>query len=100
MSVQRPNLYILFQGVCTRERLLFHVETRRPTNYMHPAYAPCWGILRFCTQGESMTFRIHQAQYDDQTESAYVEVRRGDGDGVNNSSWLYSLTEPRNGYRN
>ena len=28
-----------------------------------------------------MTFRLHQAQYDDQTERAYVEFRRGDGDG-------------------
>ena len=30
---------------------------------------------------ERMTFRLHQAQYDDQTERAYVEFRRGDGDG-------------------
>jgi len=28
-----------------------------------------------------MSFRLHQAQYDDQTERAYVEFRRGDGDG-------------------
>ena len=28
-----------------------------------------------------MTFRLHQAQYDNQTERAYVEFRRGDGDG-------------------
>ena len=28
-----------------------------------------------------MTFRLHQAQYDDQTQRAYVEFRRGDGDG-------------------
>ena len=28
-----------------------------------------------------MTFRLHQAQYDDQTERAYVEFRRIDGDG-------------------
>jgi len=28
-----------------------------------------------------MTFRLHQAQYDDQTERAYVELRRTDGDG-------------------
>ena len=28
-----------------------------------------------------MTFRLHQAQYDDQTERAYVEFRRTDGDG-------------------
>jgi hypothetical protein len=28
-----------------------------------------------------MTFRLHQAQYDDRTERAYVEFRRGDGDG-------------------
>jgi hypothetical protein len=27
-----------------------------------------------------MTFRLHQAQYDEQTERAYVEFRRGDGD--------------------
>jgi hypothetical protein len=27
-----------------------------------------------------MTFRLHQAQYDDRTERAYVEFRRGDGD--------------------
>jgi hypothetical protein len=30
---------------------------------------------------ERMTFRLHQKQYDDQTERAYVEFRRGDGDG-------------------
>ena len=28
-----------------------------------------------------MTFRLHQAQYDDQTKRAYVEFRRADGDG-------------------
>ena len=28
-----------------------------------------------------MTFRLHQAQYDSQTGRAYVEFRRGDGDG-------------------
>jgi len=28
-----------------------------------------------------MTFRLHQAQYDDQTERTYVEFRRTDGDG-------------------
>ena len=28
-----------------------------------------------------MTFRLHQAQYDSRTELAYVEFRRGDGDG-------------------
>lgn len=28
-----------------------------------------------------MTFRLHQVQYDDQTERAYVEFRQGDGDG-------------------
>jgi hypothetical protein len=28
-----------------------------------------------------MSFRLHQAQYDDQTEGAYVEFRRGEGDG-------------------
>jgi hypothetical protein len=28
-----------------------------------------------------MTFRLHHAQYDSQTERAYVEFRRGDGDG-------------------
>ena len=28
-----------------------------------------------------MTFRLHQTKYDDQTERAYVEVRRGDDDG-------------------
>ncbi len=28
-----------------------------------------------------MTFRLHQAQYDDQTKRAYVEFRKGDGDG-------------------
>ena len=28
-----------------------------------------------------MTFQLHQAQYDDQTQRAYVEFRRGDGDG-------------------
>ena len=28
-----------------------------------------------------MTFRLHQAQYDSRTERAYVEFRRGDGDG-------------------
>jgi hypothetical protein len=28
-----------------------------------------------------MTFRLHQAQHDNQTERAYVEFRRGDGDG-------------------
>jgi len=28
-----------------------------------------------------MTFRLRQAQYDDQTERAYVEFRRTDGDG-------------------
>jgi hypothetical protein len=28
-----------------------------------------------------MTFRLHQAQYDGQTERAYVEFRRADGDG-------------------
>jgi len=30
---------------------------------------------------ERMTFRLHQAQYDGQTERAYVEFRRGDGEG-------------------
>ena len=28
-----------------------------------------------------MIFRLHMAQYDDQTERAYVEFRRGNGDG-------------------
>jgi hypothetical protein len=28
-----------------------------------------------------MNFRLHQAHYDDQTERAYVEFRRGDSDG-------------------
>ena len=28
-----------------------------------------------------MTFRLHQVQYDDQTERAYFEFRQGDGDG-------------------
>jgi len=28
-----------------------------------------------------MTFRLHQAKYDDQTERAYVELRSFDGDG-------------------
>ena len=28
-----------------------------------------------------MTFRLHQAHYDNQTQRAYVEFRRGDGDG-------------------
>jgi hypothetical protein len=28
-----------------------------------------------------MTFRLHQAQYDNQTARAFVEFRRGDGDG-------------------
>jgi quercetin dioxygenase-like cupin family protein len=28
-----------------------------------------------------MTFRLHHAQYDSQTERAYVEFRCGDGDG-------------------
>ena len=28
-----------------------------------------------------MTFRLHQAQYDNRTERAYVEFRRLDGDG-------------------
>ena len=28
-----------------------------------------------------MTFRLSQAQYDSKTERAYVEFRRGDGDG-------------------
>jgi hypothetical protein len=28
-----------------------------------------------------MTFRLHQAKYDDQTERAYVELRRRDDDG-------------------
>jgi hypothetical protein len=31
--------------------------------------------------GEPMTFRLHQAQYDKDTERAYVEFRRFDGDG-------------------
>jgi hypothetical protein len=30
---------------------------------------------------ERMTFQLHQAHYDDQTQRAYVELRRGDGDG-------------------
>ena len=36
--------------------------------------------LSITTRGP-MTFRLHQAQYDDQTQRAYVEFRRGDGDG-------------------
>jgi hypothetical protein len=28
-----------------------------------------------------MTFRLHQAQYDNHTKRAYVEFRRDDGDG-------------------
>jgi len=28
-----------------------------------------------------MSFRLHQAEYDSRTERAYVEFRRGDGDG-------------------
>jgi hypothetical protein len=28
-----------------------------------------------------MTFRLHQAQYDEDTERAYVELRRRDDDG-------------------
>ena len=28
-----------------------------------------------------MTFRLHQAQYDNHSKRAYVEFRRGDGDG-------------------
>ena len=28
-----------------------------------------------------MSFRLHQAKYDSRTERAYVEFRRGDGDG-------------------
>jgi hypothetical protein len=28
-----------------------------------------------------MSFRLHQAQYDNHTKRAYVEFRRGDGDG-------------------
>jgi hypothetical protein len=28
-----------------------------------------------------MTFQLHQAQYDHQRKQAYVESRRGDGDG-------------------
>jgi hypothetical protein len=28
-----------------------------------------------------MTFRLHQAQYDNDTQRAYVEFRRDDGDG-------------------
>jgi hypothetical protein len=28
-----------------------------------------------------MTFRLHQAEYDNHTKRAYVEFRRGDGDG-------------------
>jgi hypothetical protein len=34
-----------------------------------------------------MTFRLHQAKYDDQTERAYVELRSFDGTEVS-SSWL------------
>src|SRR6476660_4223301 len=37
-----------------------------------------------------MTFRLLQAQYDAQTERAYVEFRRGDGDGANRLSGLSS----------
>jgi hypothetical protein len=33
------------------------------------------------SQGGRTTFRLHQAQYDDQSERAYVEFRRGDGEG-------------------
>ena len=29
----------------------------------------------------SMSFRLHQAQYDDHSKRAYVEFRRTDGDG-------------------
>ena len=36
--------------------------------------------LKYYQEGP-MTFRLHQAQYDDQTERAYVEFRRTDGDG-------------------
>ena len=28
-----------------------------------------------------MTFRLHQAEYDDRSKRAYVEFRRSDGDG-------------------
>jgi hypothetical protein len=51
----------------------------------HPVYrpvrAPIGAFCVFATTAERMTFRLHQAQYDDQTERAYVEFRRGDGDG-------------------
>jgi hypothetical protein len=31
--------------------------------------------------GGPMTFRLHQAEYDNHTKRAYVEFRRTDGDG-------------------
>src|SRR5262249_38932661 len=33
------------------------------------------------TSGGPMTFRLHQAEYDNHTKRAYVEFRRTDGDG-------------------
>jgi hypothetical protein len=35
--------------------------------------------LKIC--GGPMTFRLHQAEYDNHSKRAYVEFRRSDGDG-------------------
>jgi len=55
--------------------VVINMRCRRAGAFVEPRRTP------HCKKGGLMTFRLHQAQYDDQTERAYVELRRTDGDG-------------------
>jgi hypothetical protein len=48
-------------------------------------FDPCGGEVVLAERSSetlgSMSFRLHQAQYDNRSKRAYVEFRRGDSDG-------------------